>query len=305
MRPMLLNLDGALERQPLLCAATRAAGGRMLCARDLGPHLRLWSRRAHLAELRRRLSGALPKDAEPEVVFAGSGDFHHVTPLLLERALAEVSEPVTLIHFDNHPDWARFAAGSHCGSWLAAAARQSGVRQVVTIGVTSTDVGPRKSREGDLSLIAEGRLAVFPWAAPGGREALSLGGQTWPAITALGEDRFLDLLDATVSTRAIYATIDKDVLQPAQAVTNWDQGAASLEFVEAALHRLLAGRTLVAADVVGDWSAPDYGRGPPAWLKRGEALLDQPRRRPDTAHADAVNEAANLRLLHAFQEAAA
>jgi len=305
MRPVLLNLDGALERQPRLGATALAAGGRMLCARDLGPPLRIWSRRAHLAELRRRLAAALPKGTEPEVVFAGSGDFHHVTPILVERALAGVSEPVTVVHFDNHPDWARFAPGSHCGSWVAAAARLNGVRQVVTLGITSDDVGPRKAREGDLSLLSEGRLALFPWRTPDGGEAISLAGRAWPAIAALGEARFLDLLDATVSTRAIYVTIDKDVLRPEQAITNWDQGAASLEFVEAALHRLLSGRTLVAADVVGDWSEPDYGRGPPAWLKRGEALLDQPRRRPDAVCADTINEATNLRLLQIFQEAAA
>ena len=40
-------------------------------------------------------------------------------------------------------------------------------------------------------------------------------------------------------------------------------------------------------------------------LKRGEALLDQPWRRPDAAAARRLNEAVNLRLYDLFAEAAA
>jgi arginase family enzyme len=49
----------------------------------------------------------------PAVTMIGSGDFHHLAVLLLERA----REPVTVIHFDNHPDWVRWAPRWHCGSW--------------------------------------------------------------------------------------------------------------------------------------------------------------------------------------------
>ena len=34
-------------------------------------------------------------------VLYGSGDFHHLTALWLRR----IREPLTLISFDNHPDW--------------------------------------------------------------------------------------------------------------------------------------------------------------------------------------------------------
>lgn len=299
MRPVLLKLDDALERQDALGAAVVAAQGGVLCARDLGPALRLWSRRGPLDELRRRLA-ALPAQDEPELVFAGSGDFHHVTPLLLERAVERAGEPVTVLHFDNHPDWARFAPGRHCGSWVGWAARLEGVRQVVTVGVTSPDVGPRKAAEGDLALVAEGRLELFAWTAPDGAAELSVAGRSWPTVAGIGEAAFLDRLDATLKTRAIYITIDKDVLRREEAATNWDQGQASLAFVEAAVRRAARGRRIVGADIVGDWSPPRYGRGPSAWLKRGEAFLDQPRRGPEPATADEVNEAANLRLLALF-----
>ena len=58
MRPVLLKLDDALDRQDALTAAAKARGGRVLCARDLGPSVRLWSRAAPLRALGRRLVGA-------------------------------------------------------------------------------------------------------------------------------------------------------------------------------------------------------------------------------------------------------
>jgi hypothetical protein len=304
MRPVLLKLDDALDRQAGLCAAVYARGGGVVCAQDLGPALRLWSRPGVSAALRERLRERMPAGDQPTVVFAGSGDFHHVTPLLLERAVAAAEEPVTVAHFDNHPDWARFAFGEHCGSWVRRAARMPGVARVISIGLTSADIGRRKAHEGDLALIAEDRLDLFAWRAPDGAESVVLGGGSWPTIEFLGEAAFLELLEWTIPTRAVYVTVDKDVLAPDCAVTNWDQGCASLDFLEATIACLAKGRRLVGADVVGDWSRPRYGGGPAeALLKRGEAWLDQPRRAEATV-ADRLNETANLRLLAALERAA-
>lgn len=302
MRPVILQLDDAFERQAGLERQVLARGGRVLAARDLGPALRLWSRKPTLAELKRRIAACLPARGEAEVVFAGSGDFHHVTPLLLERAAAEADGPVTLIHFDNHPDWVRQAPGLHCGSWVGRAARLDGVARVITIGVCSPDIGKAKAREGDLALIGEGRLDMFAWEAPDGGDEVALEGHHWPTIAALGETAFLDTLAATVRTRAVYVTIDKDVLRAEDAVTNWDQGRASLDFVIAAIRRLAEHHQVVGADVVGDWSTPVYGGGAAAGLlKRGEAMLDQPWSRPEPVEASVVNEAVNLRLLEMFE----
>jgi len=297
MRPAILQLDESLARQPALEADVRARGGRVLSARDLGPALRLWSRDATLDVLKRRL----PACGEAEAVFAGSGDFHHVTPILLERAIAAEGGPVTLIHFDNHPDWVRFARGRHCGSWVGRAARLPGVARVITVGVTSRDIGRAKAREGDLALVAEDRLDLFAWTAPDGGDEVVLEGRAWPTIAAMGEEAFLARLDAAIPTSKVYVTLDKDVLRREDAVTNWDQGQASLEFVLAAIGRIAAARRLIGADVVGDWSKPVYGGGTAAsLLKRGEAMLDKPWRHPKPACADQLNEAVNRRLLELF-----
>lgn len=306
MRPVILRLDDALERQTALEGRVLDAGGEIAIADDLGPAFRLWTRSATREALKARLGQQLPGRMGGDLVFAGSGDFHHVTPLLIERAAQDCGGPVTILHFDNHPDWARFARGKHCGSWVGEAARMCGVEKVVTVGVCSPDIGHAKAREGDLELITENRLELYAWAAPDGSCELELQGRAWPTVQGLGEEAFLRRLEGTVTTRCVYVTIDKDVLCRGEAVTNWDQGLASLDFVIEAIRRVCAGRRLVGADVVGDWSEPVYGGGPAAWvLKQGEALLDQPWRRPLPEAADAVNEAANLRLLGAFREIAA
>lgn len=302
MLPALLHLDDALAGQSCLRGRTLASGGCEVAVSDLGPALRLWSRPAALEAFRLRLRDALPAGAGPRLVFAGSGDFHHLTPCLLARAL-EVAPgpPVTVVHVDNHPDWVRWERGLHCGSWVGAAARMAGVAKVVTLGVCSRDVARGRSRQGDLDLVSEGRLALFAYRSPGGG-ALEVRGRSWPTIEALGLQAFLARLREEIATEAIYLTLDKDVLRPSDAATNWDQGLMSTGELLAILGVILAEHRLIGADVVGDWSAPTYGGGLAAtFLKQAEAILDQPWRSP-TAEALAANEAVNLSLLDLFAE---
>ena len=299
MRPVFLNLDNALETQPGL----RRQGDLRVEARDLGPALRLWSRPPALASLAARLRDQAPTDVGPDLVFAGSGDFHHVTPLLIERAIAATDAgPVTVVHFDNHPDWVRFENGLHCGSWVGRAARLPGVAKVITVGVCSGDIDRPETKRADLDLVAEGRIELYPWRAPDGGPVLRVGDQGWPSMEAMGEGGFADLLAARITTPAIYVTIDKDVLHADDAVTNWDQGQLSLDGLER-LIRVVAGRArLIGADVVGDWSSPRYGPDLLSnLLKRGEAFLDQPRGGVP-GDLSRTNEATNLRLLSLFAE---
>ncbi len=306
MRPLILQLDDALEHQPTLSQAVLAEGGQALGARDLGPALRLWARASTLEALRERLGEITTSPAEGLLVFAGSGDFHHVTPLFIERAAAAAGEPLTILHFDNHPDWVRHTRGRHCGSWVGHAARLPGVAKIITIGVCSPDIGRKGSRRGDLALIGEDRLDLYAWQAPDGGDDVTLEGRSWPTIAALGEAAFIARLAAEIPTRGLYVTVDKDVLAADGAVTNWDQGRASVDFLIAAIKAAADGRRILGADVVGDWSSPIYGDGPVArMLKQSEAMLDQPWARPEPAAASALNEAVNLRLLGMFSDLAA
>lgn len=303
MRGALLHLDQALRPQKTLRREILAQGGPDLDYRELGPALRLWSRPGTLERLRQRLSHTLPTSLGPLVVFAGSGDFHHVTPVLLARVI-EMASPgrVTVVHFDNHPDWVKFGPGLHCGSWVGYAARMPGVAKVVTIGVCSGDIDRPRAGEADLDLIREDRLELYPYVAPGGADMLRLCGCEWPSIESMGEEVFTRFAPSRIETAAVYVTIDKDVLCPSEAATNWDQGCTSLVFLAAMLRSLAEHHQILGADVVGDWSEPVYGGGPVAsLLKRGEAMMDQPWSTPDPVR-QAVNEAVNLQLLDLLLE---
>ena len=299
MRPVFLTLDTALDEQSVL---RRQDGGLSIAARDLGPALRLWSRPAALASLAARLRDHVP-GAGPELVFAGSGDFHHVTPLLIERAMAAYGAgPVTVIHFDNHPDWVRFENGLHCGSWVGRAARLPGVAKVITVGVCSGDIDRPETKRADLDLVSGGRVELYPYRAPDGGPILRVGDQAWPSMEAVGQDGFVDLLVSRIGTDAVYITIDKDVLRPDDAVTNWDQGQLSLENLVRLVRAVAERARLIGADVVGDWSPPRYGPDLlSSLLKRGEAFLDQPRGGVP-GDMTRTNEATNLRLLSLFAE---
>ncbi|HEX5262239.1 MAG TPA: hypothetical protein VFW13_01850 [Phenylobacterium sp.] len=305
MRAALLHLDDALIGQAELAVQVAALGGRSVELRDLGPALRLWSRPQALDDLRARLAESLPATSGPTLVFSGSGDFHHITPLLLERAIEAAGRPaVTVVHFDNHPDWVRFANGAHCGSWVGWAARLARVSLVITVGVCSEDIRRPSPRRADLDLLAEGLLELYPYRAPDREASLELGGREWPTIEAMGEAAFAAFLPSRVQTEAIYITIDKDVLRAEEAATNWDQGRTSVAYLSSLLAPLLREHRLIGADVVGDWSSAIYGGGVLSRvLKQGEALLDQPWSQPPRA-AQAAAEAVNLQLLHLIAEGA-
>src|SRR5438309_5516591 len=83
-----LNLDDAWGEGVL--------GMACVDARLWGPRVRYFAPRRLLAEFYQSVLKELP----PFVVY-GSGDFHHLTGWLVRR----VAEPVTLVSFDNHPDW--------------------------------------------------------------------------------------------------------------------------------------------------------------------------------------------------------
>ena len=68
----------------------------------------------------------------------GSGDFHHVSAILLERLA--IATPIDVVVLDNHPDNMRFPFGIHCGSWVRRVAALPQVRHVHVVGISSGDL---------------------------------------------------------------------------------------------------------------------------------------------------------------------
>jgi len=296
MTAVLLELDDAFDRQTDFIRQVPEVGHSRLWLRDLGPSLRLWSKDVALGEVRSRLYRALGVDG-PRLVFMGSGDFHHLSALLIERAVALSPErPLTVLHFDNHPDWVHFSPGLHCGSWAARVARFSGVRRILTIGPCSPDILDDGRKGADLSVVHEGLQVLFPLGAEGKEECV-IAGRPVPTIEALGDALFLDRIRTLIGTDDIYITIDKDVLSPLDADTNWDQGNLRLDRMLSWIRALSAGLRLRGADISGDGSTPDYGPGLRArLLKWVEARLDQPLWSARSNKDQGRNSAANIAI---------
>lgn len=273
----ILDTDGSVDAAALADAAPWTSTTRV-DLRDLGPALRLWSRRKSIDAARARL--AVAADARPSITFMGSGDFHHLAALLAER----VAEPFTLLHFDNHPDWVRLAPRWHCGSWINRVLALPNVQRVVTVGCCSDDLVDPGRKGGNLPALDSGRLALFPWqhAPSRARHRISDGpghrwrdGKIdWNSLAELPLQQAIDAVLAAIPTEAIWITIDKDVLPEHEALTNWDQGQMPRAALLAMLRAAGQHKRVLGADICGEYSPALHAN----WFKRIESKMDQPAR---------------------------
>jgi arginase family enzyme len=301
MRLRIVDLDG--NAAVTATAAECGESVQRIDCRDLGSRLRLWTTRKLMKAFASRLNAAgEPPGHGPTVTLLGSGDYHHLTAALLER----MDEPFTLIHFDNHPDWVRLAPRHHCGSWVNRALALASVARVITIGPCSDDLSWPEIKGGNLAALGNGRLELYPWrreptvairrlaASPCVRQhGRTL---TWRNV---GDDwsAFLDELHARLPTEAIWLTVDKDVLRPGDAGTNWDQGEMPLDALLQGIRRLSRGKRVLGADLCGDYSPPEFGGN---LLKRLESWQDHAAEPDVTAHMR--NVVANRAILGALKE---
>lgn len=298
----ILDTDGSVDAEALRDAVPWDSVS-ILDLRDLGPALRLWSRRKTVRAARERIARA--GDPAPAINFLGSGDFHHLAALLIER----IAEPVSILHLDNHPDWVRLAPRWHCGSWVNRVLELPNVRRVVTAGPCSDDLVNPARKGGNLGALDSGRLVLFPWShapsrvrrriADGPGHAWRDGALHW---RNLAERRLADACDAVVAalpTESVWITLDKDVLPEGEALTNWDQGRMPLSAVAALIEAVGARKRVLGADVCGEYSPPGHRNV----LKRIESHMDQPRREQAQASELARNREAD-RILAATLVAA-
>jgi arginase family enzyme len=301
----ILDLDGSVSSDACGSHGRQWQSVRVVGLRDLAAQLRLWSGQKAIAETRRRLQAA-PPHPDPTVTLVGSGDFHHLTPLLLERAC----EPITLVHFDNHPDWVRIAPRWHCGSWVNQALRSERVARVVTIGPCSDDLTWPGLKGGNLPALASGRLCLFPWSHAPSRVVREMPDGAsyrcesrrlvWNNLAELAPAQIARTILAEITTDAVWFTIDKDVLPEAEVVSNWDQGQMPLSAVVALIEAIGERHCIAGADICGDYSEPRYDSP----LKRWEVRRDQPRRAVPDATALARNAEVNRQLLATIEKAA-
>src|SRR5581483_23837 len=238
--PIILDFDRSVSPMP---------GVRSIPLGEWQERLRYGCSLRELNELAPLLEGA--GIGLPPLTFLGSGDFHHLSYLLIKRLAAY--GPFQVIVFDNHPDAMRYPWGIHCGSWVHHVCRLPFITRVTVVGITSQDIGGGHLWENDLRSLYSGKLFYIA-LSPVTRLARLIG---LSAIQEFKDDpsRLSSFIEGDLLKRdphPVYLSIDKDVLSPSAVRTNWDQGILReedlLEAVRAIKPRLIAG------DVTGEIS---------------------------------------------------
>lgn len=207
-----------------------------------------------------RLGDLLDREMPPDygTVFMGSGDFHHVSALLVEKACSklEPSDSLELVILDNHPDNMRFPFGIHCGSWVSHAAKLSRVSHIHVLGITSGDIGVAHAWENRLRPLYTGKLTYWCMDVD----------VSWMKTVGLGHaarrfDSPDELVEAFVEIQChrqlpVYLSIDKDAFSKETVCTNWDQG----RMTEPNLVRIIdvLKSRLIASDINGEVSNWTY-----------------------------------------------
>jgi len=238
-RPLILDFDGSVHGLPdtdTVALQHRQESIRFGCS---------------VATLR-ALGEELP--AAPPLVFLGSGDYHHVSYVLIER-LRALRRPIQVVVFDNHPDNMRYPFGIHCGSWVSHVSRLRFVTCVHVVGITSRDVEGRHIWENHLRVLRSGRVRY--WCI--GRDLRAM--RRLGICQSHSFESAAEMLDCFAAEsrsweEPIYLSIDKDVLAPTVVQTNWDQGVMTLEELERGID--VVANLVVARDVTGDVSAYRY-----------------------------------------------
>ncbi len=311
MQLFMLHLDEALESQSDFMLASDNNSARHIRLQKDAKRVRLWGYHAELAALQEKLAQSMGNSSGPPLTFMGSGDFHHLSALLLKSALERHPGPVTVLHIDNHPDWVNFGKGIHCGSWINRALDQPKVSKLITVGVTSRDLVLPEPRLANLSLLTKGLLELYPYDHPPSKVSKAYGEGAsfaqvddhlhWKTIRAIGESNFVSHLLSRIETKAVYLTIDKDVLARDDAICNWTQGEMRLPFLLSIIKEIGATHEIIGADVIGDYSKRSFFGTPRAWLsKLHETYKKSPV--PEVAPSQVIklNTETNITLLNAL-----
>ncbi len=213
----ILNFDGSLLRQTRLIERYRPD---IIDLASLGSSCRLWANKKTAAVI----GASLQPQAQHAVTFLGSGDFHHVSQLLVSR----FAEPLTLIVFDFHPDWDILPPRLGCGSWVSRALELNTVSKVLLLGISSDDISSPAIHTGNLQALKDDRLEIYPCAHKPTRVLLrnvprnssiqirrsGLASEiTWTELQGRDMATFMAGLLQRCESKKAYISIDKDCLR--------------------------------------------------------------------------------------------
>jgi arginase family enzyme len=300
----ILDLDGAVARQKGLVSKYQA---QVVSLADIGPHARFWLNKKTRLQIEKRLKNS----GQNALTFLGSGDFHHLTYLLA----SQFQEPFTLIVFDHHPDWDIMPPRLGCASWVSAVLDKPQIKKCLLLGVSSEDISSPAIQTGDLSVLRDDRLEIYPYYHVETKvffkkvpENISIEKRAgifsstiyWNEFKNKDIGIFFKNILSHIPTDKVYLSIDKDCLQSPYAATNWEEGLMSLDDLLFMLKMIKKEKDIIAADIAGDYS-PVLIDG---WLKKRYAELDRPKKTSSIGRKAEeilrINESTNLKIVQAL-----
>jgi arginase family enzyme len=298
----ILNFDNSVTRQNDFIARFHPA---IIELQKIAPAARLWLNKTTEKEIK----SALAPELKNAVTFLGSGDFHHITSLLIEQ----FTEPVSVIVFDHHPDWDTLPPKTGCGSWVSRILKKPNVQQVILFGISSGDISTFNIQTGNLAALKDSRLEIYPYAHVATRvflrqvpENRSLGLKKkifhsniyWQELQSKQDlAKFSRQSVANLETKQVYVSIDKDCLKSEYALTNWEEGFLELEELLTILKVIKEDTDIVGLDITGDYSEINIKSKIKSFCSR----LDHPKnfsaKDKSPALIDSINAQTNIRML--------
>ncbi|MCU0651954.1 MAG: arginase family protein [Candidatus Omnitrophica bacterium] len=300
-RPRVLDFDNSLIRQNKFIERFQPV---IVGLKEIAPSARLW--------LNKKTESEIKKSLQPEmknaVTFFGSGDFHHISSLLIEQ----FSEPISVIVFDYHPDWDTLPPKTGCGSWVSRILKMPNVLKVVLLGISSDDISTFNIQSGNLDALKNNRLEIYPYEHEPARvwlrrvpENISISRKKnmlsseirWQQLKEKNLVQFMTQLIQRLETRQVYLSLDKDCLNSEFALTNWEEGKFAFSDLLSALKIIKEQSEIIGMDVTGEYS-PALTRGR---IKTFCSRLDHPGNfsafgKTDVV-IDAINAETNIKIL--------
>jgi arginase family enzyme len=304
------DIDGSIAAQ----SAVRERLDKTVDLRQLEQDLRLWGNERAIRKVRSTLRDLRIRKDLRWLTLTGSGDFHHLTSLLIE-ALPDEFKPLNLVLIDNHPDWTHLPPTYHCGNWVSQILRQRWIDSVVMVGQNSDDLEAKNLWFSPFEDLYAGRLRLYPYSrerifaplrwprqvrAATGTERRGFGtNMFFKTVQSRGIEKVASEIAASLAGSNVYLSIDKDVLSCEYALTDWDQGKLTLPELAALVQKIASTCRLVGADICGEMA--------PSPLKGTLKLIDSARlwrkQEHDWQTANALNQDTNMKLLDTFTRA--
>ena len=160
--------------------------------------------------------------------FIDSGNYHYVTKFWTDKLIT----PFALLVFDHHPDMQPplFEHILSCGSWVKDVLdTNANCKKVIIAGASDRLLQEVPKEYGD-------RIHFY-------------------SESSLDQEAGWKAFASEHVSEPVYISIDKDVLDPSSAITNWDQGSLTLSELEQLLAVVFRQEQVIGIDICGECPA--------------------------------------------------